>query len=444
MGKDFKILFEDLVKEITTQRTESDNLKRQLQSATNDIVLQNAGISTRMHEALEEERRHSADERQKLLSQISSLINTQAESQEARIADQAAQVQKSVAESNQSLTSALSQYAEGMDTWDENHGQLLDHIKKSRDDLKTKLKDDWSLASEKSTSIQTTAKSVHAETFRVVDEQVEDLDAQMEALDDFVTRAKSENASHHDSQALSVEGVSNTVEKSFGNVSAHFKTTFERVKNLGEEMQLDVNDMQDNLEPLDTQACQPLANLREEISSSALQEYQPTGATPQKTQYQYPRFLPRTQRHSLLISKIDEDDTVAGPDALDAGEKELEKEHTFVFADLDPLKDMDSSPQPSLASVSVASDDKIAPLNIMSLREVNPNITTNLTTGAIGFDPPASITSMPADLTLPLFKPGARSTRGAKKQGPVGEGRENLPPSVFSQSISRRKSPRLN
>lgn len=395
-----------------------------------------------MQDALEEERRQSAEERTKLLVQITALINTQAEAQETRIADRAAQVQKNLSESSQSLEGTISQYGEGMDTWDEKEGQLLDTVKKSRDQLKTKLKDDWNSANDKSTSIQNTAKSVHAETVRVVDEQIEDLDAQMEALDDFVSRAKLENANHHESHAQSVKTVSSTVEQSFGNISAHFKTTFDRVKNLGEEMELDVNDLRDGLEPLDAQICQPLANLREDIGSTSLQEYQPTGATPQKAQYQYPTSLPRTQRHSLLISKIDEDEALAGSDI--AEEKE-EKEHTMVFADLPPLPSTDSHSRPSTMSTTAASDDKITPLGTMGLREVNPNVTTNLTTGAIGgLDADVDLISIPADHTLPLFKPSARNTRGMKKQGPIVEGRENLPLSAFEQSLSRRKSPRLN
>jgi kinesin family member 11 len=396
-----------------------------------------------MQEALEEERRRSAEERQKMLSQITNLINTQAEAQEARIFDRAAQIQESMAESSQSIESAVTQHAQGMQSWDEAEGQFLENIKQSRDQLKTKLKDDWNSASEKSTSIQNTAKSVHAETVRVVDEQVEDLDVQMEALDDFVARAKSENASQHESHAQSVKAVSNTVDQSFGNISAHFKTSFERVKTLGEDMSSDVNDLHDSLEPLDTQLCQPLANLREDISSTTLQEYQPTGATPQKVQYQYTKSLPRTQRHSLLVSKMDEDETVAGSEGPDASDKE----HTMVFADLDHLKAEESSPRPSTASTGVSSGDKIAPLSMMSLREVNPNITTNLTTSAIAFDPRASPLSIPADHTMPLFKPSARTTRGVQKPGSLGslgEGRENQPLSAFSQSVSRRKSPRLN
>ncbi|KAJ3494813.1 hypothetical protein NLG97_g3828 [Lecanicillium saksenae] len=282
LGKDFKSIFEDLVKHITAQRSESDNLRRQLQIATNAAVSQSSATSLRLQEAIEEERRQAAEDRQKLLSQITTLINTHAETQESRFSDKTSQIQKSVTESSTALEGAVTQYNEGMDSWDEKEGELLEEVKKSREQLKTKLKDDWNTASEQSIAIQNTATSVHAETVRVVDEQVEDLGSKMHALDDFVTHARTENTTHHETHRLSVQNLSSTVEQSFGNISAHFKSTFDRVKNVGEEMELDANDMREALEPLESQLCQPLTNLREGISSTALQEYQPTGSTPQK------------------------------------------------------------------------------------------------------------------------------------------------------------------
>ncbi|KAH7320020.1 P-loop containing nucleoside triphosphate hydrolase protein [Stachybotrys elegans] len=428
LGKDFKLTFEDLVRHVTTQRSECDNLRRQLQTATNTIILQNASISTQMQEALEAERRQAAEERQKLIGQITILLNSQAEAQEARFAEKSALLQKSIAENNSSLEGAVSQHGQGMDAWDEKQGQLLEDVKKSRDQLKNKLKDDWTATNDCSTAIQNSIRSVHAETTRAVDDQVGDLDTQMRALDDFVTRARSENATHHNTHAQSVQAVSNAVEQSFGNISAHFKVTFDRVKNLGEEMELDTADLEDNLDPLDSQLCQPLANLREGVASSSLQEYQPTGETPQKVQYQYPTSLPRTRSRNAVITKIEET-----PDDEQAS---IERDSTMVFADLD-VKPVVSSPPSSSASVS----DKSVNIGMsMSLREVNPN----LTTGAINFEPRASTMFMPAEHTMPLFKRSTRMTRGMKKQGMLVEGPENLPPTDFSQSMSKRKSPRLN
>lgn len=395
----------------------------------NTIALQNTSLSTRVQEALEEERRQTAEDRQKLMTQITSLVNSQADAQEARLADRATLIQKSVTESNSSMDSAMSQYAQGMETWDGKENELMEEVKKSREQLKIKLKDDWTLSSDQSTSIQNMAKSIHAETARVAEEQTDDLDTQMEALDDFVGRAKTENASHHESHGRSLQALSNTVEQSFGNISAHFKTTFERVKNLGEGMELDTNDLRDGLEPLQSQLCQPLVNLREGITSTALQEYQPTGNTPQKAMYQYPTKLPRTEAHDIIISKIDEHpSSLFGDEALDKDDS------TMLFPDIGHR----SSPITATRQSTAGLPDKN-----MSLREVNPNVTSNLTTGALSFDPRASTMSMPPEHTMPSFKRPLKSIRSIKKQPVVAEGRENMLVG-FEQSLSRRKSPRLN
>ncbi|KAM0466893.1 hypothetical protein ACHAPV_000403 [Trichoderma viride] len=428
LGKDFKSIFEELVRHITTQRLESDNLRRQLQSATNTIMMQNANISTRMQEALEEERRVAAEERQKLLTQISALITTQAEAQENRFAEKTSQVQKNMTDYNASLEGAISQYGQGMDSWDEKEGELLEEVKKSREQLKTKLKDDWNAAEDRSNAIRTTANQVHAETVRVVGAQIEDLDVQMEAMDDFVARAKSESGTHHESHVQAFQSLSNTVDQSFGSISAHFKTTFDRVKNLGEGMELDTSDLRDGLEPLTSQICQPLASLREHVGKTALLDYRPTGESPQKAQYQFPTSLPRTEAPDLIFSKTGEET----PD--EASTEADDSKNTIVFADLDASEKM-SSPTPSSAD---SLSDRIA-----RLREVNPNVSSNLTTSAINFEPGSSLMSVTSDHTMPLFKRSNRSTRTSlRKHDLLAEGRENLPLTALSEA--RRKSPRMS
>ncbi|KAF5130713.1 Kinesin-like protein bimC [Metarhizium anisopliae] len=429
LGKDFKSIFEDLVKHITAQRSEADSLRRQLQSAMNTIALQNTSLSRRVQEALDEERRQTAEDRQKLMIQITSLVNSQADAQEARLADRATFIQKSVAESNASMEDAMAQYTQGMESWDGKENELMEEVKKSREQLKIKLKDDWTLASDQSTAIQNTAKSIHAETARVAEDQTDDLDTQMEALDDFVNRAKTESASHHESHGQSLQALSNTVEQSFGNISAHFKTTFERVKNLGEGMELDTNDLRDGLEPLESQVCQPLVNLREGITSTTLQEYQPTGDTPQKATYLFPTKLPRTEPHDIIISNVDEEQSSL------TGDEVNDKDDTSVmFPDIGHK----SSPITATRQSNVGLSDKN-----MSLREVNPNVTANLTTGALAFDPRASTMSMPPEHTMPSFKKPLKGVRSVRNQPVLAEGRENLLVG-FEQSLSRRKSPRLN
>ena len=188
-------------------------------------------------------------------------------------------------------------------------------------------------------------------------------------------------------------------------------------------MQGGVEQLREAFDPLDERVVQPLSGLREDVSKAVLREYEPTGETPEKVRYQYRTELPRTEPHEVLIAGLTEAPTPSGAVPV-------------VFSDPDPSEQARSPPPPS--GLDLFRD----PLS-MSLREVNPN----LTTGSILFDASASTMSLQADNTLPLFR---RSARQPKKQAVKGrgavvtmEGRENVPPPAFSQSLSRRKSPRL-
>ncbi|KAI1487979.1 P-loop containing nucleoside triphosphate hydrolase protein [Biscogniauxia mediterranea] len=446
LGREFKSIFEDLLKHIASQRQESDELREQLQHAGENLVQSNVSISTQLQQVIQEERKQAAEERRNLLAQITTLINSQADLQESRLANKAASIQQSVQESNTTFEGRLAQYSQGMDSWDEKEDQLVDEIAISRETLKTKLQEDWTTANNHSTSIQGTTKSVHAETIRVVDEQMKDLDEQMTSLDDFVTRAKSQNAQHHNQHSGSLVNLSSTVEESYEKIGDHFKTTCSRVEELGTEMDTDIRITRDALEPLSKNVCQPLANLRQDISNTALQEYKPTGETPQKMAYQYPTELPRTEAREALIAQFN-------------GEPSPCKTPT-VYADADPTLQENRSPSRAFSS------DHTLPLSdrmSMSLREVHPNINnagsfnldarTNSTIHEFSAVMGASV-DVVEDHTMPLFKKSRLVRPKATKKAASAEGRENVPllaavvpgngTEIFSQSTSRRKSPRLN
>lgn len=298
---------------------------------------------------------------------------------------------------------------------------------------------------------------MHAETVRVVGEQVKDLDVQMAALDDFVTRARSENAVHHEKQASSMLGLASTVERSYGDVKTHCKSSFDRVKALEGDMSAEAGGLREALEPLGERLGQPLADLREDIAATELREYEPTGDTPEKLRYDYPTNLPRTAAHEVLIAEM-RDDPPPTPSRAAASSGPV------VFADLDHPNLLKSPPRTSTVGGLAPSEKTTAQhphpfsMSTMSLREVNPNLnlttnlTANLTMGSLMFDPSTSTMSAVGgggDHTLPLFKRSTRAQRGRKQAGGAAavaalDGRENLPPPAFSQSLSRRKSPRLN
>jgi kinesin family protein 11 len=271
---------------------------------------------------------------------------------------------------------------------------------------------------------------VHAETVRIVEEQVYDLDVQMQDLDGFVTRAKSYNATLHERHAASVQSLNATVEQSFSNISGHFKETFDRVQTLGEEMDADANNLQEALEPLDENICQPLAELRDDIQHTNMREYEPTGETPEKIQYQYPTQLPRTGAHENLIAAM-----------RDCSPTPSKPSTPVVLPDIS-LTPARSPTRPSSSDSHHSEGAESALSMSMSLREVN----ANMTTGQVLCDPSPPVFSPPPTANNPALKPNTRSrlSRLSKKVvSAVAEGPENVPPPALRNS-TRRKSPRLH
>jgi kinesin family protein 11 len=261
---------------------------------------------------------------------------------------------------------------------------------------------------------------------------MKDIAIQMQALDDFVTRARSQNALHQDSHIVSLAGFSSTVKNSYDNIGSHFTTTYERVKDLGEEMSFKTGSLHDALLPLDTTLRQPLAELRSNIASTLLQEYAPTGETPRKTQYQYPTSLPRTEPHENLLAALRKPALTITPQVSSV------KTIPVVFNDI-PASEMNEVP-----SAPVSASD-LAPTG--GLREIDINISAALLSSAPG----STVSNTSSDGEIRSFK---RSITGsglklpskvAKKQAVVPlEGRENsvIPVTSFSQSTGRRRSPR--
>lgn len=259
---------------------------------------------------------------------------------------------------------------------------------------------------------------------------MKDLDVQMTDLDDFVARARSENAEHHAQHSASMEKLSGTVGASFSNISSHYKETFDRVQGLESHMKTDVEELQGDLRPLDNSICQPLSKLRDDISSTLLREYEPTGHTPDKVQYRYPTELPRTAAREILLGGMRDASTPSKP--TPSPSKTTPTPHVF--------NDFDMSDHARSPSRPASSDSAGNPFG-SSLREVN----ANLTTGSILFDPPASNMSVlpPVDEnTVPLVKKSSSRIPSKPSKKMHLDGLENLPPMEAPPSAKRRKSPR--
>lgn len=263
---------------------------------------------------------------------------------------------------------------------------------------------------------------------------MKDIATQMQALDDFVTRARSQNTQHHDSHIRSLGGLSARVKSSFGDIGSHFSSSYERLRDGGDQISANIATLQASLEPLDATVNQPLADLRSIVSNTALQEYQPTGETPQKVQYLYPVELPRTEAHSNLLAALRRP-VNASPSKTTS--------IPVIFNDAPDERDDDATP-------SEEGERKPA----LGLREVHVNINAGshisddgVSTAAAKPSVQQTYPSRDAPAPIPGFKRSGSAGRlampkSARKASPVValEGRENA---LFSQSTGRRRSPRL-
>lgn len=447
LGRDFKTLFEDLLKHVNAQRAEADVLRQQLTAASELAMQSSIAASSKLDEVLREERELAAADRQSLLSQITSLVVAQGEQQDFRLSAKISEVQKDVLASKDSFETSQSHYSQGMDSWNEKEGVLVDGVLRSRETLKSKLKEDWVVslndsnlnsllmvpeaANKHNASLQQATKSVHAETIRIVDEQMKDIEIQMRALDDFVTRARSQNSLHHDSHVQSLQNLSTTVTSSYSNIGTHFTSTFERVRDLGDEMSAQTTSLQDALAPLDSVLREPLSQLRENIASTTFQEYQITGETPQKVQYTYPSELPRTDAHENILAAMRRPAETHKSPSKSMGPGFSMGPVVFNDAIGSPTRARQFAK--SLPATGLQTEDLERPITSSGLREVDVNVNM-VGSGIVNEE------------TIPNFQRSISANSGklpvlkSKKSIVQLEGRENVNP--LAQSTGRRRSPR--
>lgn len=376
LGKDFKNIFEELVKHVNSQREEANNLRLKASAAAREAIQADEDVSARLERCLKEERAQASQDRRNLLAQIATLVNQSGEAQDTRWESSINAVRSDVASARSTLDTANENYNTSMDVWSEKENLLVGEVLKSRDTLKSKMKDDWKSINEHNISIQATTKSVHEETIRIVDAQMKDMASQMQALDDFVTRARSQNERHHCRHTTSLQGLASTVHQSYSSIGDHFISTYDRVREIGADVSAHSTTLSASLPPLASTIQQPLADLRTAVTTAPLKEYVPTGETPRKIQYQYPTTLPHTEPHDQILGKPAPSSPPPPPppphnnnnttNSIHSPQKSPSK--SIVYTDAPPSSSATGIP-PTTTTSSPSKD-----VNPASLREISRNV----------------------------------------------------------------------
>ena len=143
LGREFKNIFEELVKHLNSQKAEAENLRAKLSMAAKAAMQADIQASNHLEVCLAEEREQAAIDRSTLLTQITDLVNKSGEKQEVRLEGKISSIRENIATSKADFESANKAYDDGMDTWAKKENNLVEEVLKSRDTLKGKMKKDW-------------------------------------------------------------------------------------------------------------------------------------------------------------------------------------------------------------------------------------------------------------------------------------------------------------
>ncbi|KAH5381322.1 hypothetical protein HBI33_145480 [Parastagonospora nodorum] len=379
LGRDFKTTFDDLVKDLNEQQAENERLHQQVLDANAALVQANKSSQGQITHIMDEEKKRSAEERQRLLSQITALVSATADAQEMRLSEKLSGVSEEIGAANTAFEAKQETYTEGIHAWSSKSQDILAGVSKSRDAVKTKIKSDFAAATQHSTSIKDTTTSVHASTVQTVQAQMEHLDTQLQSLDDIVSQIREQNNTHHTAHTASLASLSSTVQASYSSIGEHLSSSFERVQSLEADVSAQAGTLKDTLPTLgaDADIRAPLHQLRDNIGSQNLIEYNPTGETPQRVSYQIPSNLPRTEAHENLLARLrDRPDTSDTSSSRSPSKQPVFNDATNALASPSDMFKLSTTAKPNFArSVSATSHAHTITFGAgSSLRELDPNV----------------------------------------------------------------------
>lgn len=292
LGKDVKAIFDDLSKQLVTQRDETDRLRKALEEATQKNLESSLATASQLREAAEAERKAADSDRTQLIEQMTELVNKSFRDRDTRLTSTLNMTQTAIIETTEQLEGECQQYSEGMDKWALADSALREKVVKSKEDTRNRFKRDWAAVGDRNTKIQESTKAVHKETVKIVDAQVQAMATQMVALDEFVARARKQNDGHHEEHVSSLDDMSSQMKRSLENVQARLTNT--PIENFDTGMKAHLDEIASTFADVQDKARDPIQQLQQDLDSASMQNYLATGQTPQRRDWSYPVDLPRT------------------------------------------------------------------------------------------------------------------------------------------------------
>jgi len=433
LGRDFRSAFDDMLREICEQREELDALRTQMQIANDHVQQDQAKNADLLSDLVAKEKALRDEENQDLARKIQQMVEANAKQQELRlleIGNLPAQFKLAA----QTHTKASSSFSEESEKLLQRSAALSDQMATCRDSMKTRIQGDYAVslpisalhkankpqtANSRTEKLRTVTSSVHDETTRIVAEQVQHLDTEMRSFDDVISRIHQQNHTAHLDREKSFRELATTVTTSYDTISTTFSNSFNRIDGLKTDVLDHSAALQETLPTLDNQGAirQPLSDLREKLEEERLEEYIPTGLTPNKKEYDYPRVIPRTESRDALLARMRNPDPITRPKS---------PTKPVVFSD---GSSGDTAPRPDTASSTTSSLRELDANTLHAAPALGPRENTQQLS-------PSLKRVAPADVQEPTKGPvKKRALRSTVAAGREAFERENLTMPDLSASV---------
>lgn len=150
LGKDLRVTFDDLVKQLDTQQVEAERLRHELSGAFTQLIKANETARLQLNKELAEEKERGVEDRNKILVEMTAYMTTlmrnTGTAQEARLDNRIGLVEKNMIEATASCLQVQEDYEQSMDTWMKSERNLLAGVMRSREGIKSKIKTDWTVS----------------------------------------------------------------------------------------------------------------------------------------------------------------------------------------------------------------------------------------------------------------------------------------------------------
>lgn len=302
LASEFKQIFSRTEKHLTSQSLEIKRLKEDLHMSNTRNAEVIAQITQQLTEAQEHNSKSTLEEESRMLAQVQEIVGNLSRNRQSRAQKTTEafhqQIQAVVADiQDQDMKSSTA-----IDLWINAEGVFGRKLAKDKESLKTSIVQSWDSAKDRTETIQQSTAAIHKETVQLVASALENVDSQTEALDQFVTRAKTMNETHLSSHQTAVSSLSQNTQETRQSVQHEFNKAKAEIESCGKSILTNVEEHRKDVAALLAMVGSQTEQIKQKAATDMQQDL-PTRTTPKKQEYVYPTTWMTTKRHSELLSQ---------------------------------------------------------------------------------------------------------------------------------------------